>query len=111
MHSQIFVDPNAKDNQPKTNAAAKPWLTISVPQLTADSGNDVCLMRDGTLCVVLVVKDASQATTEVLSLLNSIGQEFSSKISRGIQFNFNWLDASKEPEFAAVFGLEETQLP
>ena len=43
VHSQIFVDPNAKDNAPKQSSASKPWLVVAVPQLTADSGNDVCL--------------------------------------------------------------------
>lgn len=31
VHSQIFVDPNAKDNAPKTSSAAKPWLVTPVP--------------------------------------------------------------------------------
>lgn len=43
VHSQIFVDPNSKDNVPKQSSAAKPWLTVPVPQITQDSGNDICL--------------------------------------------------------------------
>ena len=54
IHSQIFVDPNAKENEPKQSAASKPWMTVSVPQMTKDSANDICLKKDGALCVVLV---------------------------------------------------------
>ena len=35
--------------------------------------------------------------------MNNVGQGFASKISRGINFIFSWVDASEEPEFAATF--------
>jgi len=84
---------------------------VQVPQLTKDSGNDVCLKRDGTLCIVLVTKDKTQADSKTLEVLNSVSQGFASKISRGIQFNMNWVDASAEPEFVQTFELEESALP
>lgn len=31
VHSQIFVDPNAKENEIKTSSASKPWLVVPVP--------------------------------------------------------------------------------
>lgn len=111
VHSQIFVDPNASDNTPKEKAASKPWLTLAVPELNADSGNDVCLKKDGTLCGVLVCSDKSQAEDMRLEILNSLGQGFAAKISRGIQFNFMWVDASKNPEFVSTFGLEVSDMP
>ena len=40
-----------------------------------------------------------------------MGQQFASKISRGINFLFMYLDASKEPEFFNIFKLEDSQLP
>lgn len=73
VHSQIFVDPNAKDNQPKQNSASKPWLTKSVAEITKDSGNDICLKKDGALCVFMVVKDKSQVTDAALEVLNNVG--------------------------------------
>ena len=39
-------------------------------------------------------------------MLDSVGQGFASKISRGIQFHFSFLDESAEPEFTKTFGLE-----
>lgn len=57
VHSQIFVDPNAKDNAPKQSSAAKPWLVVPVPKMTQDSANDICLKKDGALCIILVAKD------------------------------------------------------
>ena len=54
------MDPNAKDNQPKQSAASKPWLTVPVAEMTKESGNDICLKKDGSLCVIIMVKDKSQ---------------------------------------------------
>ena len=42
----------------------------------------------------------------MLDELSKLGEQFESKISRGITFLFNWLDASTETDFADVFGLE-----
>mgnify|MGYP000868833387 CR=1 FL=1 len=44
-------------------------------------------------------------------MLDSVGQGFASKISRGIQFYFSYLDQSAEPEFTSTFGIEESQYP
>jgi hypothetical protein len=58
VHSQIFVDPTAKENDvPRQSNASKPWMIPNVPQMTKDSGNDICLKKDGALCVILVVKN------------------------------------------------------
>lgn len=108
VYSQIFVDPTAKENQKdvKTNAASKPWLLSKVPKLTKDSGNDICLKKDGSLCVILVAKDASTVNKNMLDELGNLGEKFESKISRGITFYFMWLDAAAEPQFTETFGLE-----
>lgn len=111
IHSQIFVDPNAKENEPKQSAASKPWLTVSVPQMTKDSANDICLKKDGALCVILVTNSANQAEESTLAAMKSVGEGFASKISRGISFYFSWLDASTEPEFAKTFDIAESDLP
>ena len=34
IHSQIFIDPNAKENEVKTSSASKPWLVKPVPEMT-----------------------------------------------------------------------------
>lgn len=73
IHSQIFVDPNAKENEVKTSSASKPWLVKPVPEMTKDSGNDICLKKDGALCIILIVKDKSQLDSGVLESMDQVG--------------------------------------
>jgi hypothetical protein len=80
-------------------------LIVNVPQLTSNSGNDICLKKDGVLCIVMVVKNSDSVNKEQMDQISQLGEEFESKISRGISFNFMWLDASAEKEFADVFDL------
>ena len=108
IHSQIFIDPNAKENEVKTSSASKPWLVKPVPEMTKDSGNDICLKKDGALCIILVVKDKSSLKQSQIDVLDSVGQGFASKISRGINFHFSFLDESAEPEFTKTFGIEDS---
>lgn len=58
IHSETFVfgKDDGKDEGPK--AASKPWLNEPLPFLNKDSGNDLCLIKDGTLCVMYVVPNA-----------------------------------------------------
>lgn len=71
--------------------------------MTLDSGNDICLKKDGALCVFLVAKDGATLDKSLLHTLSAVGQGFDSKIARGISFFFSWVDASTEPEFASIF--------
>lgn len=43
--------------------------------------------------------------------LYQTGQAFASKISRGINFYFMWLDASAEPSFFKMFDVKGENLP
>jgi hypothetical protein len=52
--------------------------------------------------VIYVVKDG-QGETKVTDAFSQVKSNFVSKIERGITFNFMRLDASREPEFAALF--------
>jgi hypothetical protein len=81
--------------------------------MTSDSVDDICLKKEGALCVIYVAKDAVEAKrNEQLSELYATGQKFASKISRGINFYFMYLDAAAEPAFAAMFDLKpENSLP
>ena len=60
------------------------------------------------MCVIYVAKDAAEAkrNEQQLSELYATGQKFASKISRGINFYFMFLDAAAEPAFAAMFDLK-----
>ena len=75
--------------------------------MTKDSANDICLKKDGSLCVILLVKDKASLEEKTLDLLDKVSQGFTSKIDRGVEFIFSYLDVSKEPEFAAIFNVEE----
>jgi hypothetical protein len=71
--------------------------------MTKDSANDICLKKDGTLCVVYIVKDSQSSNDAVIDTLEQVKSAFMSKIERGITFSFVRLDASREPEFAQMF--------
>ena len=45
---------------------------MPVAQLTADSGNDICLQKDGSLCIVLVAKDDASVDQAHLDALHSV---------------------------------------
>ena len=47
------------DEEEVKSSASKPWMSERVPQLALDSGNDLCLKKDGALCVILIVSDES----------------------------------------------------
>ena len=79
--------------------------------MTKDSGNDICLKKDGTLCVVYVIKDSADSSEAVIEALDQVKSAFMSKIERGISFSFVRLDASREPQFASLFTDNSSSLP
>ena len=95
------------------SAASKPWLSERIPPLTSDSADDICLKKEGALCVIYVAKDAAtfKSSEKETKELYQTGQQFASKISRGINFYFMWVDASAEPAFTEMFGLKADDLP
>jgi hypothetical protein len=79
-----------------------------VPQVAVESFDDICLKKEGALCVIYVAKNAEEAKASEAQLneLYSVAQSFASKISRGINFSFMWLDSSAEEKFIALFELK-----
>jgi len=59
IYSETFVFRN--DDTPVVSAASRPWLSEKVPQITSDSADDICLKKEGALCVIYVAKDAAEA--------------------------------------------------
>ena len=106
IYSETFVFRGDTD-EPIVSAASKPWLNDKMPLLTSDSGDDICFKKEGALCVIYVVKDAStlKDSQKQIDELYATGQQFASKISRGISFYFVSLDASAESAFAGMFNL------
>ena len=76
---------------------------MAVPYLTKDSANDICLQKDGTLCVIYVVPSKAESSMIIMDEIEKLESQFSSKIERGINFNFIRLDATLEPEFSGMF--------
>jgi hypothetical protein len=105
VYSETFVF-GGDDGAPIESAATKAWLNEALPPMTSDSGNDVCFMKDGTLCVLYVMDSFSNFDNKVYEELMHLKENFTNTVSRGIRFTFAKLDASTEPEFTSVFGLE-----
>lgn len=93
IYSETFVFKDTNQEEVKS-AASKPWLNEKVPMLASDSANDICLKKEGALCVVYIVKNAESKDAKHLETLYELGKSFDSKIGRGINFYFMWLDVS-----------------
>lgn len=59
IYSETFVFRSTEEQV--VSAASKPWLSERVPQVTSDSADDICLKKEGALCVIYIAKDAAQA--------------------------------------------------
>jgi hypothetical protein len=57
IYSETFVFKDT--NEEVKSAASKPWLSEKVPMMASDSANDICLKKEGALCVILLVENAS----------------------------------------------------
>merc|ERR1712166_1513479 len=68
-----------------------------LPFLNKDSGNDICLIKDGTLCVMCVVPNASASDEGVMAALQEVKTGFVAATESRIRFSFMRLDASAEP--------------
>merc|ERR1712004_108513 len=67
-YSETFVFGQTKETT--ESAATKPWLTQPVPFLSKDSGDEICLKKDGVLCVIYLVNSAAESDQRVLLSLN-----------------------------------------
>jgi len=72
VYSETFVFRTNNDVEEKSSAA-KPWLNEKVPQMTSDSVDDICLKKEGALCVVYIVKDSTKKSSEITDLLYQTG--------------------------------------
>ena len=111
IYSETFVLVGEGEQKEVKSAATKPWLNVAAPYMTKDSANDICLKKDGTLCVIYIVKDKASSNLDVVNAFAEVKNQFVSKIERGITFSFMRLDAELEPEFAQMFTTEPSDLP
>jgi hypothetical protein len=101
VYSETFVFKDSKDEI--KSAASKAWNNEQVPMLSMDSANDICLKKDGALCVIYVGADKS-AKEGAVDALYSLGKSFENKINRGVSLHFMWVNSAVEPTFAAALG-------
>ena len=108
-YSETFVF--AQEDEAVESRASKPWLSEPVPFLSKDSANDLCLKKDGVLCVIYAVPNKKDFSHDVIMSMNNVQDAFTSKIERGITFMFMRLDMEAEPEFGSIFNFEEGEVP
>lgn len=69
-YSETFVF--AQTEEPVESRASRPWLSEPVPFLSKESGNDICLKKDGVLCVIYTVPEASQSDRNIIQALENV---------------------------------------
>lgn len=104
VYSETFVFPG--EQEVKDTKAAKPWLQEKVPEIHGKSANDVCLKKDGALCVIYAVKSAAEKEQAMLDMLYEVGGSFQKQIHRGINFHFMWLDCGAENELCSTLEID-----
>jgi hypothetical protein len=77
-------------------------LNEPLPFLNKDSGNDLCFVKDGTLCLMYVLPNAQATDAAVVDALANLKQGFVAESASRIRFGFMRLDRSAEPDFAKV---------
>ena len=105
IYSETFVFKGADETV--ESSASKPWLSQQMPFLSKESANDICLKKDGILCVMYVVKDKANSDDKVLEAFKNIQDRFTSKLERGITFSYMRLDTTAEATFAGALNLED----
>ena len=71
IYSETFVDPNAVGKQEEESKAKKPWMSMPVPFISKESGNDICLKKDG-LCVIYVMKSAADSDPKIVETMQTL---------------------------------------
>ena len=105
VYSEIF-DFGENAQQESTTVASKPWLAAKLPELNADSSNDIWYGKKG-LWVVLFTKETP--TDAQINILTTVRDQFTSNLDdRGLQFSFMWIDVTKHPEWINHFEVEQT---
>lgn len=108
VYSETFFrvgENNTRGTDSGSAANAKPWLNEKLPELTKESGNELCFKVDGVVCVILLHKD--KPTEELINLMSHVQNILTPKIERGIKYKYGWLDTSKQSKFLEAAGISE----
>ena len=88
-----------------SDAPKKPWMTEKFPEITLESGNEICFKVDGTICAFLISKD--KPTEQMENLFMEIQNWLSPKINRGAKYKFGWISSTKQVKFMEGMKLEK----
>jgi len=76
VYSETFVFVGDKDQQQEVKSkASKVWLNQNTPYLTSDSGDDICLKKDASLCVIYVAPNQDKKD-EVEKAFEKVREQF-----------------------------------
>ncbi|KAF4660454.1 hypothetical protein FOL47_007159 [Perkinsus chesapeaki] len=89
----------------ETEAPSRPWLVQEIPEVTKRSAKYVCFDGAEGHCVIYL-KDGGPLTKEEEDGLVALKNRFTSHLeNRGAKLRWVWLDVSKEPAWAEMFGI------
>ena len=100
----VVGDDTTPRDEPK-----KPWLNEKLPELTKESGNDLCFAVDKVICVVCINKEKPDKKIE--DTLIEIQNWLSPKINRGSKYKFGWINSSTQKAIIKEMGIEENSGP
>lgn len=111
IYSETFFrvgEDKTKANE--TTKADKPWLNEKLPELTKESGNEVCFKVDGIVCVILINNE--KPSDELINQFSNIQNWLSPKIDRGgVKYKFGWINSTTQKDFITNVELAEKSGP
>lgn len=103
IYSETFVSGGGSSQD---SAASKQWLSEVLPELHQKSIGDICLNLEGYLCVVTFNEGKPEG--ELKEQLIKLANKFSSKVQRGSNYKFMWVDTNQEKQWKQVFDINTT---
>ncbi|EER15166.1 heat shock protein DnaJ, putative [Perkinsus marinus ATCC 50983] len=91
----------------ETEAPSRPWLAQEIPEITKRSAKHVCFDGGEGHCVIYL-KEGGPLSKEEEDGLVELRDRFTSQLhNRGAKLRWVWLDVSKEPAWAEMFGISK----
>lgn len=109
IYSETFykVGEDKVNPSDQTTTQSKPWLNERLPELTKESGNDICFKVDGVVCVILINKE--KPNEDLVNIINNLQNYLSPKIDRGgVKYKFGWISSSIQKNFISAVEEEES---
>ncbi|KAF4715494.1 hypothetical protein FOZ63_032532 [Perkinsus olseni] len=110
LHRETFSRGGGFEESAKTGsyseseAPSRPWLVQEIPEVTKRSAKHVCFDGGEGHCVIFL-KDGQLSKEEEDGLVE-LKNRFTSQLeNRGAKLRWVWLDVSKEPAWAEMFGI------